>query len=170
MQIIDSLLQSAPECPEPRGVARLRSGFVNSDGFLTILNYFVSCSSQSTRIAKLCLSVALHIIHYCLHDPETHQVNGILIQQIESTSALSDLMIEKFLLVAFNSAQSEETSILQNSLETITSLLQIPSLASQLTENKYSKSLLTSVLKNSSKVVRVMATTFAVEIKKLNQL
>jgi ubiquitin C-terminal hydrolase len=169
LQIIDYILQPAAELMTSvaeRQLSRYREGFLLSEGFVAVFQYFIATSTSRSYLSQLSQSVALHIIHYCLHDPVTHEVNSLLIQQIHEISSESNLLIEKFLLVAYNSAQLEETNILQRALETITSLLQISTLASQLTENRYSKSLLTSVLKNSSKVVRTMASNFAVEINK----
>jgi ubiquitin C-terminal hydrolase len=169
LQIIDYILQPAAELMPTgaeRQLSRYREGFLLSEGFVAVFQYFITTSTSRSYLSQLSQSVALHIIHYCLHDPVTHEVNSLLIQQIHEISSESNLLIEKFLLVAYNSAQLEETNILQRALETITSLLQISTLASQLTENRYSKSLLTSVLKNSSKVVRTMASNFAVEINK----
>lgn len=194
LQIIDSILQPAPEIIEQQFpiqvnsnqidggddeedyhehlvksyLGELKRKFTVNGGFLRILRYFASSttSKNEDRVTKLSLSIALHILHYCLFDREsgTSTPNPSLIHIVQQSS---DTVLEKLLIVAHNAAaESDESSVVQDALATISCLIQTPVIALQLINNPQSKSFLKAVLRSESKVVRDMASRFAVQVGK----
>jgi ubiquitin C-terminal hydrolase len=164
LQIIDSILQPAPEIvdEELRAENTRKDKFIRTGGFGAVLRFFVTRGGDD-RNGKLSLAIALHILHFCLFDSGTDSASPELISQVQESSGA---VLEKLLTVAFNAALNDESGIVQNALGMITSLLQSPSIASQLTSNPKAKTLLTAVLRSASKTVRDMAAVFAVEVGK----
>mmetsp|Transcript_1602 Transcript_1602/g.2995 ORF Transcript_1602/g.2995 Transcript_1602/m.2995 type:complete len:2808 (-) Transcript_1602:373-8796(-) len=192
LQIMDGMLQPAPELHQEFSVAVvIKDRFISTGGFSTTLANFVN-SGGSSPLGKMFLSIALHILHYCLFEtPEdfndgdssidnldldtSHVSLGVedgsssstplaspsLIAQVQESSSA---VLDKLLTVAYNAAMSSESEIVKDSLATITSLLESPTIAAQLTSSPQAKGLLTAVLRSSSKHVRQMATNFAVQV------
>ena len=192
LQIMDGILQPAPELQQEYSVAVVvKDRFISTGGFSTTLAHFVNIGGSSP-IDKMFLSISLHILHYCLFetpedlndgdssidnlDLDTSHVSlaiedsagnapplasPALISQVQQSSSA---VLDKLLTVAYNAAMSGESEIVKDALATITSLLESPAIAAQLTNSPQAKGLLTAVLRSSSKPVRQMATNFAVQV------
>jgi ubiquitin C-terminal hydrolase len=192
LQIMDGVLQPAPELQQDYSIAVVtKDRFISTGGFSTTLAHFVS-NGGSSPIGKLFLSIALHVLHYCLFDSPEEMNDGdssvdnleldmsrvslgvedgddvtapsaspVLIAQVQESSSA---VLDKLLTVAFNAAMTGESEIVKDALGTITSLLESPAIAAQLTSSPQAKGLLTAVLRSSAKPVRHMATNFAVQV------
>ena len=192
LQIMDGMLMPAPELQQDYSIqVVIKDRFITTGGFTTTLASFVN-SDGTSPIGKMFLSIALHILHHCLFDtPE--ELNGdssddnidldtsnlsnlsigneeVLTSRSASQSLIaqvqqsSSAVLDKLLTVAYNAAMSGESEIVKDALFTISSLLESPAIAAQLTSSPQAKGLLTAVLRSSSRPVRHMATNFAVQV------
>ena len=185
MQIIDGILQPAPELRQDSNISlATKDRFVKTGGFSNTLVQFVSCNG-STPIGKMFLSVTLHVLYHCVFDSRQEpagensldleaiqlrldadaesspSASALLIAEIQESSAE---VLEKLLSVAHNAAVSSESEIVKDALSMITTLLESPTVAAQLTSSPQAQGLLTAVLRSSSKTVRHTATDFAVQV------
>lgn len=190
LQIIDNILQPAPELATPvaqERSAHFRSAFISSNGYVTVLSILISTPTDDFIVNSTTLAVALHIVHFLLFGAEKApqslntsvdaDLNGSMDGLLDSTdlspasAALLELVeassaqvIEKLLHVARNAAAQQSSQVVQNALMVITKLIKSPEAASQLSSNPQSEVLLTTVLRSDSKKVREMAADFAVQV------
>lgn len=193
LQIIDNLLQPAPEMNEEDTVRKslvFKEAFVSTGGFSMVLKILITTPTGDGVINSTALAVALHIIHFLLYgevvvpvaDVSTEDVDLSLIStETEDLAAqsvalaenrllqsqiesCSGQLIEKLLYVARNAAEKEESEVVQNSLVIINNLIRSPDAASQLTSNAQAKMFLATVLRSGAKKVREMASEFAVQV------
>ena len=194
LQIIDNVLQPAPEILSPAVIARslqFRDAFFAINGFATVLRILINTPADDSIVNSTTLSVALHIVHYFLFevDPAQQSLNTTTVIDLEDDAAsvneksldqseyvfhsaalleqleaCSAQVIEKLLHVARSAASQQASQVVENALMVITKLIKSPEAASQLTSNPQSEVLLTTVLRSDSKKVREMAAEFAVKV------
>lgn len=188
LQIIDALLQPAPELQNETNLSDnnlFKQSFISTGGFASVLAFFVSVPSAGSRLDRISLSIALHILHFCLFSTfdtgtgDSVSIGGStdgssvgrdssyqtaplsLLDQVHSNSSS---VIEKLLEVANHAAAEEDSDVVSDALVTISYLIKSADVASQLTSNDHAKTLLSVVLRSSSKRVREMAAQFAVQV------
>ena len=170
LQIIDSILQPAPEHHEP--VLELSKSFILSGGLSHLLQVLItstSASSSSESVSRqYAIEAALHVVRLLL----AREREGAM---AEISRINVGLLVEKLLAIASNAAVSgsgagsgagnkSQDGVVEDALSTINDLVHDQAAASQLIQHPQSRPLLITVLKSQSKKVRSLSAEFAVQV------
>lgn len=165
LQIIDAILQPAPEYTNEdmvRFSVEFRRFFVKGGGFAATLKDFIQ-PPTSHILSKIGKSIGLHILRFLLLSSPSFE-QSLVDEIFEEVRRNSSAITQALLSIACDAADSEDIESIQNSLMTITYLLQASEVAAQLTTNLQTKVLLLSVLRSNSHRVRDIAADFAIKM------
>lgn len=177
LMVLDSIIQPATDSDrqDQRFSYTFYQRFVESGGVAAIIDIFTRHEFDKNYINKVTVSVSLHILCHILSTGITNRTKETI--EPPDVSALSALfaeiepslstLVERLLSTCINATATGESDVVHDGLSTLNILINAPSASSYLISNVQTQSLVSFIFHSNSKVVRNMASKFAIQVGRI---